>query len=96
MNYHAEYNREWTNEEDVEINRLYNEDMLSIMEVHERMNILPWFMTKRLIEKKYIEREGISRGYIEYSESPLYWESPNYLKMMEIMRDIGGGMAYSN
>lgn len=96
MNYRAEYNREWTNEEDVELNGLYNEDMLGIMEIHERMNIMPWFITKRLIEKKYIEREEISRGYGEYYKSPLRRESPEYLKMMEKMRGLLGGTAYSN
>ena len=94
--YQVEYFREWTKEEDDQLNTLYNVDMFPIMKIYEKMDILPWFINKRLYEQKYLEKNASVRGYIEYHQSPIYQTSPTNVLIWEIMRGLGGGIAYSN
>ena len=49
--------REWTKEEDDQLHTLYNVDMLTIMEIYEKMNIYLWFINTRLYEQKYTKAE---------------------------------------
>ena len=84
--------REWTKEEDAQLHTLYNVDMLTIMEIYEKMNIYPWFINKRLYELKYTKGDYDTRGNNDYKLSSLYFQSPHYLKIGRYMP----GIAYSN
>ena len=87
--------RESTKQEDDQSHTLYNVDMLTIMEIYEKMNIYPWFINTRLYEQKYTEDEYDSRGYNDFKDSSLYLQSPNFIKSLKYMRCMPG-LAYSN
>ena len=84
--------REWTKEEDAQLHTLYNVDMLPIMEIYEKMNIYPWFITKRLYKLNYAKGQYDTRGNDDYLFSSIYKQSPYYLKIGKYMP----GIAYSN
>ena len=64
----------WTQEEDTQLNKLYNEDILDIMEISKKHNRAPGGIISRLIKHNYIVNRTSARGYIEYKNSDLYKE----------------------
>ena len=82
--------REWTKQEDDQLHTLYNVDMLTIMEIYEKMHIYPWFINTRLYEQKYTKAEDDSRGYNDFKDSSLYKQSPKIIKYLKYMSGIAG------
>lgn len=64
----------WSQEEDMQLNKLYNEDMLDIIEISKIHNRAPGGIISRLIKHNYIVNRQSSRGYIAYKSSDLYKE----------------------
>ena len=64
----------WTHEEDLQLNKLYNEDMLDIMEISEIHNRAPGGIISRLVKHNYIPNRISARGYMTYKNSNLYKE----------------------
>jgi hypothetical protein len=64
----------WLPEEDTQLNKLYNEDMLDIIEISSIHNRAPGGIISRLIKHKYIANRELARGYIAYKNSDLYKE----------------------
>jgi hypothetical protein len=64
----------WSQEEDAQLNKLYNEDMLDIIEISKIHNRAPGGITSRLVKKNYIVNRQSARGYIDYKNSDLYKE----------------------
>lgn len=62
----------WTQEEDKQLNKLYNEDMLDIIEISKIHNRAPGAIISRLIKYNYISARELARGYITYKNSDLY------------------------
>jgi hypothetical protein len=64
----------WSQEEDMQLNKLYNEDMLDIMEISKIHNRAPGGIISRLVRHNYIDNRALARGYIAYKNSGLYKE----------------------
>ena len=64
----------WTQEEDTQLNKLYNEDMLDIIEISKIHNRAPGGIISRLFKYNYIVNRQSARGYIAYKNSDLYKE----------------------
>ena len=64
----------WTQEEDTQLNKLYNEDMLDIMEISTIHNRAPGGIISRLFKHNYIVNRQSARGYKNYKNSNLYKE----------------------
>lgn len=64
----------WSQEEDRQLNKLYNEDMLDIIEISKIHNRAPGGIISRLIKHDYIVNRQSARGYIAYKNSDLYKE----------------------
>jgi polyhydroxyalkanoate synthesis regulator phasin len=64
----------WSQEEDTQLNKLYNEDMLDIMEISKIYNRSPGGIISRLFKHNYIVNRQSARGYINYKNSDLYKE----------------------
>ena len=64
----------WSPEEDIKLNKLYNEDMLDIIEISKIHNRAPGGIISRLIKHNYIANRALARGYITYKNSDLYKE----------------------
>lgn len=64
----------WNKEEELLLNKLYNEDMLDIMEISKIHNRAPGGIISRLCKLNYITHRTLARGYINYKNSDLYKE----------------------
>ena len=64
----------WSQEEDTQLNKLYNEDMIDIIEISKIHNRAPGGIISRLFKHKYIVNRQSARGYIAYKNSDLYKE----------------------
>ncbi len=64
----------WSQEEETQLNKLYNEDMLDIIEISKIHNRAPGGIITRLIKNNYIFNRQSARGYILYKNSDLYKE----------------------
>lgn len=62
----------WTPEEDLQLNKLYNEEMLNIMDISEIHNRAPGGIISRLIKHNYIPNRISARGYMTYKNSDFY------------------------
>ncbi len=62
----------WTQEEEIQLNKLYNEDMLDIMEISKIHNRAPGGILCRLKLNKYITHRQLARGYDIYKNSVFY------------------------
>jgi len=58
--------------EDNEILKFYQEDLLNIMEISDRMNIKPWQIVSLLMKYEIIQKRDESRGYDIYKETEEY------------------------
>lgn len=66
--------RSWNQEEDDQLNKLYNEDKLDIMDITKINNRSPGLIISRLLKYKYIINRMSARGYATYKKSDLYKE----------------------
>ena len=64
----------WSQEEDTQLNKLYNEDLFDIMEISKIHNRAPGGIISRLFKNNYIVNRQSARGYINYKNSDLYKE----------------------
>jgi hypothetical protein len=64
----------WSQEEDNQLNKLYNQDMLDIMEISRIHNRAPGGIISRLYKHNFIPNRQCARGYISYKNSDLYKE----------------------
>ena len=64
----------WSQEEDTQLNKLYNEDILDIMEISKIHCRAPGGIISRLHKHNYIVNRQSSRVYINYKNSDLYKE----------------------
>ena len=62
----------WSKKEDIQLNKLYNEDMLDIMEISKIHNRAPGGILSRLKFHKYITNRNLARGYDLYKNSNFY------------------------
>jgi len=62
----------WTPEEERQLNKLYNEDMLDIMEISKIHCRAPGGILSRLKMLKYITHRQLARGYDLYKKSNFY------------------------
>jgi len=62
----------WSKKEDIQLNKLYNEDMLDIMEISKIHNRAPGGILSRLKFHKYITHRNLARGYDLYKNSNFY------------------------
>ena len=62
----------WTPEEERQLNKLYNEDMLDIMEISKIHNRAPGGILCRLKVNKHIANRQHARGYDLYKNSNFY------------------------
>ena len=62
----------WSQEDDEQLNKLYNVDMLDIMEISNINNRAPGKIISRLYIHDYINNRTSARGYINYKNSDLY------------------------
>ena len=58
--------------EDNEILKFYQEDLLNIMEISERINVRPWQIVSLLMKYNIIQKRDESRGYEIYKETEEY------------------------
>jgi hypothetical protein len=58
--------------EDNEILKFYQEDLLNIMEISERINVRPWQIVSLLMKYEIIQKRDESRGYDIYKETEEY------------------------
>jgi predicted GIY-YIG superfamily endonuclease len=65
-------NKDIKNENDVELEKLYNVEQKDIMEISIILKKSPCWVAKRLEIFKIIERKQLARGYIKYIESDEY------------------------
>ena len=71
---HKNAGEPWSQEEDSQLNKLYNEDMLDILEISKIHNRAPGGIISRLIKNNYIANRISARGYLTYKNSDLYKE----------------------
>ena len=64
----------WTQEEDKQLNKLYNQDMLDILEISKIHNRAPGGIISRLVKHNFITNRTSARGYTNYKNSSLYKE----------------------
>ena len=62
----------WTQEDDEQLDKLYNVDMLDIMEISNINNRAPGKIINRLYIHDYISNRASARGYMNYKNSDLY------------------------
>ena len=75
MNNKDKLNKSWSQEEDGQLNKLYNEDMLSIIPISKVHNRGVDEILDRLCKNNYIVYRESARGYNEYLNSDLYIEN---------------------
>jgi hypothetical protein len=64
----------WSSDEDNKLNKLYNEDLLDIMEISKIHNRAPGGIISRLFKHQHIVNRTMARGYMKYKNSDLYKE----------------------
>jgi hypothetical protein len=62
----------WTAKEDAQLYKLYNNDMLDVMEISRIHNRAPGGIISRLKKNNYIVQRQSARGYNSYKNSDLY------------------------
>jgi hypothetical protein len=64
----------WSQEEDDRLNKLYNVDMLDVIEISKIHCRAPGGIISRLCKNNYIPNRTLARGYLDYKNSDLYKE----------------------
>ena len=67
--------KKWTQEEDDQLLRLYNEEKLDIIEIAKRHSRLPRAIAVRLVRHEVISNEFEANGYSNYKNSDYYKET---------------------
>lgn len=62
----------WYQDEDDQLNDLYNHKMLTILEIAKIHNRAPGGIISSLLRNNYIPNRVSARGYLEYKNSDLY------------------------
>lgn len=62
----------WSSQEDEQLNNMYNEKLMDIIEISNIINRTPGSIISRLCKNKYISNRTSARGYITYKNSELY------------------------
>jgi hypothetical protein len=62
----------WSSQEDEELNNMYNDKLMDIIEISNIINRTPGSIISRLCKNKYISNRISARGYITYKNSELY------------------------
>ena len=62
----------WYQEEDNQLNQLYNVEQLDIMQISKIHNRAPGGIISRLCKHNYIQNRISARGYLEYQNSDMY------------------------
>jgi hypothetical protein len=62
----------WSSQEDEELNNMYNDKLMDIIEISNIINRTPGSVISRLYKNKYISNRTSARGYITYKNSELY------------------------
>ena len=62
----------WSSQEDEQLNNLYNEKLMDIIEISDIINRAPGSIISRLCRNKYIPNRTSARGYMTYKNSELY------------------------
>ena len=70
----------WTEKEEKQLNKLYNEDMLDIMEISKIHCRAPGGILSRLKINNYITHRHRARGYEIYKNSNFYKQAVQYNK----------------
>jgi hypothetical protein len=76
----------WTQVEDEQLNKLYNIELLDIIEISKIHNRTPGGIISRLIKNNYITDKTCARGYLDYINSNLYKEICNKNNDIEKMK----------
>jgi hypothetical protein len=64
----------WSIEEDLQLSKLYNDDMLDVMEISKIHNRAPGGIISRLSKHNHIANRTLARGYMKYKDSDMYKE----------------------
>jgi hypothetical protein len=64
----------WSQEEEAQLNKLYNEDKLDIIEISKMHDRAPGGIISRLVRNNYIDNRMSARGYETYKNSDIYKE----------------------
>ena len=64
----------WSIEEDLQLSKLYNDDMLDVMEISKIHNRAPGGIISRLSKHNHIANRTSARGYMKYKDSDMYKE----------------------
>jgi mevalonate pyrophosphate decarboxylase len=67
--------KKWTQEEDDQLLRLYNEEKLDIIEIAKQHSRLPRAIAVRLVKHEIISNEIEANGYSNYKNSDYYKET---------------------
>ena len=62
----------WSEEEDMQLDKLYNFDLLDILEISKINNRLPGDIISRLVKNNNIVNRISARGYLQYKQSDAY------------------------
>lgn len=62
----------WSSQQDEQLNHLYNEKLMNIIEISDIINRPPGSIISRLCANKHIPNRTSARGYIIYKNSDLY------------------------
>ena len=79
-------NKLWTQVEDELLNKLYNIELLDIIEISKIHNRTPAGIISRLLKNNYITDRTCARGYSDYRNSDLYKEICNKNNDIEKMK----------
>ena len=64
----------WSKEEDIQLNELYNNQLLDIMEISKIHKRAPGGIISRLRKHNYIQNCEDARGYAKFKNSDFYYE----------------------
>lgn len=62
----------WSEEEDKQLDKLYNNDKLNILEISDKHGRTQGAIISRLLKNKYITNRQQARGYFDYRNSETY------------------------
>lgn len=66
--------KSWSVEEDIKLNKLYNDASLDIMKISQMHGRTPGAIISRLVKNKHVTKRELARGYKKYVNSDLYKE----------------------
>lgn len=79
--------KKWTQEEDDQLLRLYNEEKLDIIEIAKQHSRTPRVIIMRLIKNKVFKYDFEANGFIDYKNNYCYKEN-NITKIKKVIDSI--------